>query len=248
MKHTIALAITAAMLAGALPSFAQQPAPAAPARGGAGRGAAAPAAPAAPFAANIEAFRQADRANFPEPCQILLVGSSSIARWTTSAADLAPMKSINRGFGGSSAPDANFYFGSIVAPYRPRQIVWYEGDNDINAGRSPDSVVAEFNTFLALKDRALGTTPVYIIAIKSSRSREAQLATQAEANGKLKAIADARRDVVYIDVVTPLMENGRPKDVFVADQLHLNPDGYKIWTAAIKPVLAKRPPTKAPGC
>ena len=189
MKHTIALAITAAMLAGALPSFAQQPAPAAPARGGAGRGAAAPAAPAAPFAANIEAFRQADRANFPEPCQILLVGSSSIARWPTSAADLAPMKSINRGFGGSSAPDANFYFGSIVAPYRPRQIVWYEGDNDINAGRSPDSVVAEFNTFLALKDRALGTTPVYIIAIKPSRSREAQLATQAEANGKLKAIA-----------------------------------------------------------
>jgi lysophospholipase L1-like esterase len=248
MKRIIAMASLAAVAAAALPAFAQQPAPAAPARG-AGRGAApAPAAPAAPFAANIEAFRQADRANFPEPCQILLVGSSSIARWTTSAQDLAPMKSLNRGFGGSSAPDANYYFGSIVAPYRPRQIVWYEGDNDINAGKSPDSVVAEFNRFLALKDRALGTTPVYIISIKPSRSRESQLATQAEANAKLKAIADARKDVVYIDVVTPLMENGRPKDVFVADQLHLNPEGYKIWTAAIKPVLAKRPPTKAPGC
>ncbi|MEI7932025.1 MAG: GDSL-type esterase/lipase family protein [Alphaproteobacteria bacterium] len=240
MKRIIAAASLAAVLASALPTLAQQPA--APARAGAA------AAPAAPFAANIEAFRQADRANFPEPCQILLVGSSSIARWTTSAQDLAPMKSINRGFGGSTAPDANYYFGSIVAPYRPRQIVWYEGDNDINAGRTPDQVVAEFNKFLDLKDRALGTTPVYIIAIKPSRSRESQLAVQAEANAKLKAIADARKDVIYIDVVTPLMENGRPKDVFVADQLHLNPDGYKIWTAAIKPVLAKRPPTKAPGC
>ena len=86
------------------------------------------------------------------------------------------------------------------------------------------------------------------MAIKPSRSRETQLAKQAEVNARFKAIADARRDVVYIDVVTPLMDGARPKDVFVADNLHLNPDGYKIWTAAIKPVLAKRPPTKAPGC
>ena len=33
--------------------------------------------------------------------------------------------------------DAARYAGRIVTPYKPRLIVLYEGDNDLNAGKSP---------------------------------------------------------------------------------------------------------------
>ena len=37
-----------------------------------------------------------------------------------------------------------------------------------------------------------------------------------------------------------LGSDGLPKpEIFVADKLHMNPDGYKIWTAVVRPFLAE---------
>ena len=62
-----------------------------------------------------------------------------IRLWQT--ADAFPdLPVINRGFGGSTIADVNHFADRIVFKYKPRVIVFYAGDNDIAAGRSPDSV------------------------------------------------------------------------------------------------------------
>jgi lysophospholipase L1-like esterase len=202
----------------------------------------------APFAGDITAFVAADRASPPAPCQVLFVGSSSIRFWTTLADDMAPRPVIRRGFGGSTIGDVNLYFNDIVAPYRPRAIVFYAGENDIDLGATPEGTVEAFRQFMAMKRRVLGATPVYFISLKPSRLRAGQLAHQREVNAAVEAMARRRRDLEYIDVASAMMQNGVPRDIFVEDGLHMSAAGYEIWTRIVRDALAAPPPTRAPGC
>ncbi len=190
------------------------------------------------LASEIDRFVEADRAAPPAICQVLFVGSSSIVKWKeTLAADMAPLPVINRGFGSSHIEYVDRWFGEIVAPYRPRAIVFYAGENDLDAGKSVERVVADFDEFMDLKRKALGDTPVYFISVKPSTSRFAQYALQSQVNDAIRARAGRRSDLHYLDVVAPMLENGKPKDLFVADGLHMNREGYAIWTRIVRAAL-----------
>jgi lysophospholipase L1-like esterase len=189
-------------------------------------------------AADVERFVAADRLAPPAPCQVLFVGSSSIVKWRASLpADMAPMPVVNRGFGGSHIEYVNRWFDEIVAPYRPRAIVFYAGENDLDAGKSVARVVADFDAFLALKTKALGPTPVYFISLKPSKARFEQFALQTQVNDAIRARAGARSDLHYIDVVPAMLENARPREIFEADGLHMTAAGYAIWTRLVKAAL-----------
>lgn len=210
----------------------------------------APAGPSAdaPFAAEIAAFLAADRAARPGACQYLFVGSSSIRMWATLAEDMAPLPVINRGFGGSTIADVNAYFDLIVAPYLPRAIIFYAGENDIDAGASPADVAGRFAAFMGLKRRALGDTPVYFVSLKPSRLRAMQFERQSEANALIAAMADEAEDLVFIDVVPAMLEAGGERLLFIEDGLHLNAEGYAVWREGIRAALAAPAPTRAPRC
>jgi lysophospholipase L1-like esterase len=206
-------------------------------------------APAEPFAAVIAAFREADRAAMPPRCATLFAGSSSFRLWSTLAEDLAPRTVINRGFGGSQMAELNLYFDDIVAPYAPREILVYEGDNDLWLGVTPETLAAQVAAFMEMKTEALGATPVYFVSIKPSKLRFDQLAAQARANALVAEMAEARDDLVFVDVATPMLdEDGRPKDIFILDGLHMTAEGYAIWTPIIRAALDEGAPTSAPGC
>jgi lysophospholipase L1-like esterase len=187
--------------------------------------------------AEVSQFVAADRAAPPAPCQVLFVGSSSIVKWNTLVADMAPIPVINRGFGGSHIEYVNRWFDEIVAPYKPRAIVFYAGDNDIDAGKSPDRVVADFDEFMVRKTKALGDTPVYFISLKPSKLRFSELPLQTQVNDAIRAKAARRHDLHYIDVVNPMLENGKPREIFGPDGLHMNPEGYIIWTHIVRAAL-----------
>jgi lysophospholipase L1-like esterase len=215
---------------------AQAPAPADPTQGRA-------------FGAEIQAFLAADRVTPPAPCQTLFVGSSSMVKWrATLAADMAPLPVINRGFGGSTIADVNDWFDAIVAPYSPSAIVFYAGENDIDAGKSVDQVVADFDTFLARKDAALGRTPVYFISLKPSKLRFAQFSRQTAVNEAIRARARKRSDLIYVDVVPAMLEEGKPKDIFGPDGLHMNAAGYAIWTRILRAALLPQAEAEARRC
>jgi lysophospholipase L1-like esterase len=194
--------------------------------------------PARAFAAEIAAFVAADRASPPAPCEVLFVGSSSIVKWKpTLAADMAPLPTINRGFGGSEIADVNDWFNEIVAPYAPSAIVFYAGENDLDAGKSAERVVADFDAFMARKTATLGRTPVYFISLKPSKLRFAQFGRQTAVNDAVRARARKRADLHYIDVVPAMLDQAKPKDIFGPDGLHMNAAGYAIWTRIVRAAL-----------
>jgi lysophospholipase L1-like esterase len=197
------------------------------------------------FAAQVDAYAAPDRASPPAACPVLFVGSASIRRWSTLAHDLAPYPVLNRGLDGADVganvnaeiADINANFARLVAPYRPRAIVFYAGENDLHDGDTPDEVVADFNKFMALKRATLPHVRVYFVSLKPSKARLTEYPAQEAVNRKIQAMSVTRHDLILVDLVDDMMADGKPKDVFAANGLNLNPAGYAIWTKNIRRVL-----------
>jgi lysophospholipase L1-like esterase len=194
----------------------------------------------APFRDEILRFAEQDRENPPPACPVLFVGSSSIRMWSTLKEDMAPLPVLNRGFGGSTISQSNLYFDRIVAAYRPRAIVFYAGENDLDGGLSPATAASEFRRFMELKRATLGKTPVFYISAKPSKLRFGQLPRQSELNAAIRQIAESSSDLTFIDVVTPMLGDGQPQDLYVEDGLHMNAAGYAIWRGLVRDALAKK--------
>jgi hypothetical protein len=79
---------------------------------------------------------------------------------------------INRGFGGSGLKDAIEYEDDIIAPYHPKQVVIYSGENDIAVNISANEVLQRFTTLFNMIRRDLPDASVVYISIKPSPSRQ----------------------------------------------------------------------------
>jgi len=189
----------------------------------------------------ISAFEARDREQPPPQGGAVFVGSSSIRLWDLDAA-FPDQPVINRGFGGSHMSDALRYADRIVTPYRPRLVVLYEGDNDINAGKSPDEVLKDFQAFAGVVWAEVPEATIAVIAIKPSLARGDLWETMSEANDRLRAFCDASERLDFIDVAEPMIgPSGQPRpELFREDGLHLNEAGYAIWNERVRPVLARR--------
>lgn len=208
----------------------------------------------APFAADlpprprwekeIEAFEIADKKTPPPPDAVLFIGSSSIRLWKTLARDFPNHKVINRGFGGSQIADATHYADRIIIPYKPRLIVLGAGSNDLNAGKSPEEVAADFDAFVEKIRAALPDTRIAFISISPAPARAAQMEKQRKANQLIKARVAGGNNLDYINIYDALLgPDGQPReDLCVADRLHPNAAGYDIRAQIMR--LHLGPPTK----
>ena len=187
---------------------------------------------------DMQRFEAADAQSPPPRGGVLFIGSSSIRFWDTLAQDFPGVRVINRGFGGSELRDSTWYADRIIVPYAPRQILIYAGDNDLNAGRTPQQLRADFIAFVERVRRDLPKAKIAYISNKPSPSRAQLLPVQREANTLIAAEAQ-RLGVDYIDIFTPMLDaSGQPDEsLFVEDRLHMNRAGYVIWQRAIAPYL-----------
>ncbi len=184
-------------------------------------------------------FAAEDAASPPPRDAYVFTGSSSVRMWQSLAADFPGKPVLNRGFGGSQVRDAVHYADEVAVRYQPRKILIYSGDNDINAGRSPQQVLHDFRAFVARIRRDLPDTPIAFLAIKPSPSRADQLAKQQQANALVKAEAAKLHNVQFIDVATPMLgADGQPRpELFLEDRLHMTPEGYALWRGIVAPYL-----------
>ncbi|WP_428992411.1 SGNH/GDSL hydrolase family protein [Rhodanobacter denitrificans] len=185
----------------------------------------------------IAAFQAADRAQPPAAGAVLFIGSSSIRMWTSLATDFPELRTINRGFGGSEIADSTYFADRIVAPYHPRAIVMYAGDNDLEAGNSPQQVRGDFAAFVRTTRAADPGVPIAFIAIKPSMARKALLPKIREANALVRDWAATQQDVAYLDIFTPMLgSDGQPQAKwFIQDGLHMNRSGYELWLGVVRP-------------
>lgn len=202
----------------------------------------------APFASEIYTFFVQDELFPPEACRTVFAGSSSIRFWLTLDQDFPALNPLNRGFGGSEISHLIGYFDILLTRHQPREIIFYAGENDINAGASPSEVAARFDAFMRLKTDRLGDAPVYFLSVKPSFARLSERAVQDETNTMIKAYAETRADLFFIDIASPMMDGDVPKQIFISDQLHMSLEGYEIWTSALADVLSNPDRPMRTGC
>jgi hypothetical protein len=180
--------------------------------------------------------RQSDPA--PEKGGVVFAGSSTIRLWDVAKA-FPEWKPTNSGFGGSEIRDSTRVAERIIIKHSPRAIVFYAGDNDINSGRTPEQVAADFSAFVAAIRKDLPKARVYFISIKPSVARWKQFETQSKANKLVKDQCAKDELLGYIDIVAPMLgADGKPKDdLFVKDGLHLPPKGYDILNESVRVAL-----------
>lgn len=189
----------------------------------------------------IAAFEKADREHPPEKGGIVFVGSSSIRLWKTLAADFPGLPVLNRGFGGSEIADSVQFADRIVIPYAPRQVVMYAGTNDINAGKTPEKVIADFQAFATKVRAALPETEIDYISSAPNPARWTQVEKMKTVNAAIEAWIKEQPHMKFIDVFTHMLgDDGLPKpNIFVEDKLHMNAAGYAIWKEVVGPFLTK---------
>jgi lysophospholipase L1-like esterase len=189
------------------------------------------------WATELAAFETQDR-HAPAIGGVVFVGSSSIRLWDL-ARYFPGLPAINRGFGGSEIGDSVNHVDLLVIRHKPRTVIFYAGDNDIAAGKSPQQVADAFKAFAAKVRAALPDTRLAFIAIKPSIQRWALIAQIRQANALVRGYCDADDHLGFIDVDGPMLGwDAKPrKDLFIADGLHLSPKGYALWTTLVAPFV-----------
>ena len=188
----------------------------------------------------IAKFEASDQVSPPPKNGIVFIGASSIVRWKLP--DYFPElgdKAINRGFGGSQSVDSVRYVDRIVVPYQPRIVVYYAGDNDVEANVPASEIAHQFAIFEAKVHAALPNTKVVYISIKPSIRRWKWIDTIRTSNALAKAYCMKTPNTVFMDIENQMLgADGQPNpELLVPDGLHMTPAGYQIWTAALRPLL-----------
>jgi lysophospholipase L1-like esterase len=183
--------------------------------------------------AGVEARRGRDK---PAPGGVVFAGSSSIRLWKLD--ESFPGKGyVNVGFGGAEVRDCVHFAGRLVTPLKPKVVVFYCGDNDLNSGRSPRQVADDFAAFV----QAVPGARILFVAVKPSPKRWSQHPRQREANRLVRAMCEADPRLAFVDVVPAMLgPDGKPTPgLFVADKLHLSADGYRVWAKVVGEALGR---------
>jgi len=141
---------------------------------------------------------------------VVFTGSSSIGMWKDLQERFPNSQIVNTGFGGSQASDLAHYLDDLILDYNPKKVFIYEGDNDINAKKSPRNIMDTFNDIITYLHSKSPEMEIVLISAKPSISRWHLKRKYRRLNKKLYKLA------------------------FIADGLHMNSNGYDIWQKVLK--------------
>jgi lysophospholipase L1-like esterase len=188
----------------------------------------------------IAAYEQSDRTNPPPKGALLFVGSSTVRLWKTLAEDLPGHQVINRGFGGSQIVDSTHFADRIIIPYEPRMVFLRAGGNDINAGKTPEQVFAEYKEFVAKLHSKLPKTEIVFISLSPAISRWKEADANRALNKMVESYVQGKPRLGYIETYEMVLgSDGQPRpELFVSDKLHFNAEGYKLLAQRVRDWLA----------
>ncbi len=190
------------------------------------------------FEKDIAAFEAQDATNPPAKGGIEFYGSSTIRFWKTDE-DFPDLHILNRGFGGSQAADALYFADRAVIKYAPRLIVYYEGDNDLAHGKTPQEVSGDTKAFFEKVHAALPDAKFIYVCIKPSIERWKNIENIRATNKLVQDYAKDKPYITYLDIEPAILDaEGKPKpELFIEDGLHLSRAGYDEVNKLIRPLL-----------
>jgi lysophospholipase L1-like esterase len=189
------------------------------------------------WADDISAIERRLAAASVAPGGILFVGSSTMRLW-----DLAqsfPQHTLtNLGFGGAYISDQIHYFSRLITPHRPAHIIFYGGGNDLDAGKSVETVLADWQQWRQLVHRALPECRITFLAVRHCPSRVSARSREQSLNQAIKATCenDPQKRLTYLDLnhLTENPDRTYRTELFQPDQLHLSEKGYQQWSEALQ--------------
>ncbi len=187
----------------------------------------------------IAAYMQKDSAAPPAKGAILFTGSSSIRMWKGLADYFPGYQIVQRGVGGSHLEDIIYFAEKIVFPYSPRQIVLYEGDNDLKDGFSPERFMDDVKTFVRLVQIRQPGTSIVLLSVKPSPARDHLQQAYMQANRLMAAYAASQPGVTFVDTTPSVIgpDGQYIESHFMSDKLHINEKAYKQWAEMLRPHL-----------
>ena len=185
----------------------------------------------------IKAFERLNVQPIPKN-GLLFIGSSSIRLWKTLAQDMAPYPVVQRGYGGAHLRDAIFFSQALLGNGQPAMIIGFIA-NDIKGvpeDERPQRVKRLFKYFVKQVRKRYPKTPFLWVEITPTQSRWAQWKAIQKVNQKIKDYCEKKANLYFVETATAfLTAEGLPRtELFVEDQLHLNQQGYALWSRLIK--------------
>lgn len=189
----------------------------------------------------VAAFEAADAKSAPPKGAVLFVGSSTIVRWKTLAKDFAGTTVLNRGFGGNQIVDSTHYAERMIFPYQPRMIFLRAGGNDINSGKSAETVFQDYKNFVAKMRTKLPNIDIVYIGLSPTIKRWSQVAEGNKLNDLIAAHCKEQPNLQYIDCKTLTLDaEGNPRpELMDKDKLHFSPAGYRLLVEKVRPFMPK---------
>lgn len=183
----------------------------------------------------VRALESKIRANALERGGNVFYGSSSIRLWDALAEHMAPYRSANLGFGGSTLQACVHFYDRLIPPMEPARLLLYAGDNDIGDGKHAEEVMRFFEDFLAKRAKHHPTVPLTVISIKPSPARWQDLPRIRQVNAYMQSRLAELPHTTYIDVHARMFGvDGTPdRLLFAEDGLHLSAMGYALWREAV---------------
>ena len=137
---------------------------------------------------------------------------------------------VNRGFGGSHISDIIFFINETVLKFNPKVIVFFAGDNDVNFGKSSQTVFEDYINFVEKVHSKLLNTKIMFIPIKPSPDRWSLWTMMEKTNRMVQTYSQNNSLLYYVDTDSPMLINGgKPKSsLFVQDSRHLSQEGYDL--------------------
>lgn len=173
--------------------------------------------------------RDTEQAALPDAT--LVVGSSSIDMWKSLETDFPGCNVIRRGVSGTKAIDLYNYRDLLIAPFNPKRIIIYEGDNEIGFKWEVDEMMDAMKRLFFEVRRMKPEAEIYMVSIKPSPVRVKNLAKIQKVNSLIKEFVESQPNAGYIDIHTPMLDaDGNPRpELFLKDGLHPAKEGYDIW-------------------
>ena len=178
---------------------------------------------------------------------ILFIGSSSIRLWDNINEDMYPYSSVKRGYGGAHFYDLIHFSERLVKNHTPKAILIFVA-NDITGSNgltnfvsdlSPKEVKRLFKLNYKLIRGIHKHIPIFLIETTPTQKRWKVWSEILKSNKKLESFCKKEPNLYYISTRDKFIGvDGLPiKSLFLNDELHLNTDGYKLWSNIIKTKL-----------
>jgi len=156
--------------------------------------------------------------------------------------DTFPYTIVNRGFGGSTLPDVNYYFENLIQPHHAKAVVLYCGENDITDGHKARDVFNSFYTFLRIFLKNNPDGKLLFVSMKPSPARWRYWPEFERGNALIESYISRLKstNIDYVDISKSMIDAKTKKpipSIFVSDKLHMNTEGYQYWKEGISEAL-----------